>query len=89
MGKTCQPPGHIPETGTSTMPARRTIAKRKTVAERQRDIQAEVALADRNKSKKEGNGAMQAGARHYPEPPFPNSTSQSRGRKRGWTPAHV
>ncbi len=36
-----------------------------------RDIQAEVAAADRNKSKREENGAMHAGARHYPEPPFP------------------
>ena len=53
------------------MSAKESSAKRKAVARRQRDIQAEVAAADRNKSKKKDNGAMQAGARRYPEPPFP------------------
>ena len=54
------------------MSAKESSAKRKAVARRQRDIQAEVAVADRNKeSKRKTDGAMQAGARRYPEPPFP------------------
>ncbi|MDM9627782.1 SDR family oxidoreductase [Rhizobium sp. S152] len=45
------------------MSAKSTVAK-------QRDIQCQVARADA-KSKSKPSGAMQAGARNYPEPPFP------------------
>ena len=37
----------------------------------QRDIQKEVAEADRAKGEEKSFGAMQAGARRYPEPPMP------------------
>lgn len=39
-------------------------------SEKQRKIQREVAQADKN-GKPEQSGAMQAGARRYPEPPYP------------------
>ncbi|MBB3647414.1 hypothetical protein FHX14_003629 [Rhizobium sp. BK619] len=42
----------------------------KATAVKQRDIQAQVEKADK-KAKLKATGAMQAGARHYPEPPFP------------------
>lgn len=42
----------------------------KATAAKQRDIQTEVAKADK-KPKSKPSGAMQAGARRYPEPPFP------------------
>jgi NAD(P)-dependent dehydrogenase (short-subunit alcohol dehydrogenase family) len=41
------------------------------VGEEQRAIQAQVDKADAKTSKKKDGGAMQAGARAYPEPPFP------------------
>ena len=64
------------------MPAGKSSATRKAVAKRQRDIQAEVAAADRNKSKEKDNGAMQAGARRYPEPPFPKQHQPKPGSAR-------
>lgn len=39
--------------------------------EKQRDIQKKVDKDDRGKTKEKKPGAMQAGARKYPEPPFP------------------
>jgi NAD(P)-dependent dehydrogenase (short-subunit alcohol dehydrogenase family) len=41
-----------------------------SVADRQRAIQAQVREADRARPPEEMRGAMQAGARRYPEPPF-------------------
>jgi NAD(P)-dependent dehydrogenase (short-subunit alcohol dehydrogenase family) len=38
---------------------------------RQRNVQKQVSKADKAHSKKETTGAMQAGAREYPVPPFP------------------
>ena len=61
----------LSDTGTADMSARKSSANRKAVAERQRDIQAEVAAADKKENETEATGAMQAGARPYPEPPFP------------------
>jgi NAD(P)-dependent dehydrogenase (short-subunit alcohol dehydrogenase family) len=43
----------------------------KGVARRQREIQRQVARADKAPPKTEPKGAMQAGARRYPAPPFP------------------
>jgi NAD(P)-dependent dehydrogenase (short-subunit alcohol dehydrogenase family) len=40
-------------------------------AAKHRRIQKQVARADRKRPKQKVNGAMQAGARRYPEPPFP------------------
>ncbi len=47
---------------------------------RQRDIQAEVAAADARQSKKK-QGAVQAGARKYPEPPFPKQHQPKPGEE--------
>jgi len=57
---------------------------KKTVAE-QRAIQAQVAKADK-KPKKKG-GAMQAGARTYPEPPLPQQHQLKPGKESALDPA--
>ena len=49
------------------------------VAERQRAIQARVREADRARPPEEMKGAMQAGARRYPEPPFPSQALEKPG----------
>ncbi|MDO1560082.1 SDR family oxidoreductase [Brevundimonas sp. 2R-24] len=46
-------------------------ADEKAVVERQRDIQRPIDRSDRKQDEDGGSGAMQAGARKYPEPPFP------------------
>jgi NAD(P)-dependent dehydrogenase (short-subunit alcohol dehydrogenase family) len=46
-------------------------AKAKRAAKTHRRIQKQVARADRRHAKEKVEGAMQAGARRYPEPPFP------------------
>jgi len=43
----------------------------KHASARQRQIQVQVAKADKQRPKKERKGPMQAGAREYPAPPFP------------------
>ncbi|TPJ51479.1 short-chain dehydrogenase, partial [Mesorhizobium sp. B2-7-1] len=40
-------------------------------AAHQRNVQREVDATDRRKAKPQPQGAMQAGARRYPVPPFP------------------
>ena len=47
------------------------MSNSREVVERQRAIQAQVKEADRMRPPEEMAGAMQAGARRYPEPPFP------------------
>ncbi|PZW41380.1 hypothetical protein C8P66_12188 [Humitalea rosea] len=49
------------------------------LAKRQRAIQAQVAEADRLRPREEMQGAMQAGARRYPEPPFPPAALEKPG----------
>jgi len=49
------------------------MATSNDIAERQRAIQAQVAEADRLRPREEMQGAMQAGARRYPEPPLPKA----------------
>jgi hypothetical protein len=46
------------------------MAQHESVTARQRAIQQQVREADRARPKEEMAGAMQAGARRYPEPPF-------------------
>ncbi len=46
-----------------------------------RRIQKQVARADRKRPKQEVKGAMQAGARRYPEPPFPKQHIAKPGRE--------
>jgi NAD(P)-dependent dehydrogenase (short-subunit alcohol dehydrogenase family) len=60
---------------------------RKTVAT-QREIQEEVKDGEKGeKGKKGGAGAMQAGARRYPEPPLPKQHQAKPGSEREVTPA--
>jgi NAD(P)-dependent dehydrogenase (short-subunit alcohol dehydrogenase family) len=51
----------------------------KTAVRRQRAIQAEVARTDKKHPKSESRGAMQAGARRYPAPPFPRQHQRKPG----------
>lgn len=46
-------------------------SRAEAAVEKQREIQKQVDAADKASSKKKSEGAMQAGARKYPEPPFP------------------
>ena len=65
-----------------------TTDKTDKTAERQRDIQREVAGDDaREASAKTGDGAVQAGARRYPEPPFPQQHKPKPGMEHGLDPA--
>jgi NAD(P)-dependent dehydrogenase (short-subunit alcohol dehydrogenase family) len=66
------------------MDARHQDASRKAVAE-QREIQAEVAKADQKESAPP-EGAMQAGARRYPEPPLPKQHLDKPGRESDLNP---
>jgi len=59
----------------------------KTAPHRQRRIQKEVAAADRKRPKKELKGAMQAGARKYPSPPFPKQHQRKPGSEASLKPA--
>ena len=58
---------------------------KKTVAE-QRAIQAQVAKSDK-KPKKQKSGAMQTGARKYPEPPLPQQHQLKPGKESALDPA--
>jgi NAD(P)-dependent dehydrogenase (short-subunit alcohol dehydrogenase family) len=51
----------------------------KAAVRAQRKIQKHVAVADRKRPLKEPKGAMQAGARKYPEPPFPTQALKKPG----------
>lgn len=53
------------------------------VTERQRKIQAQVREADKARPPIEMKGAMQAGARLYPEPPFPTEAEAKPGIEQG------
>ena len=55
-------------------------------AARQRDVQREVKKAD-EQNNKPPEGAMQAGARKYPEPPFPRQHQPKPGMERVLDPA--
>ena len=56
-------------------------------AARQRKIQAGVDRKEGRKPRKAGKGAMQAGARRYPEPPFPKQHLAKPGRESRLEPA--
>lgn len=51
----------------------------KKVVEAQREIQDQVRDADQKRPAEEMSGAMQAGARRYPEPPFPDQALDKPG----------
>ena len=49
----------------------KTKADTSNATRTQRRVQRKVDADDRKKAKSKSEGAMQAGARKYPEPPFP------------------
>lgn len=53
------------------------------INQRQQKIHDEVRAADQARPKLEMKGAMQAGARHYPEPPFTTDAAGQRGIEAG------
>jgi NAD(P)-dependent dehydrogenase (short-subunit alcohol dehydrogenase family) len=53
----------------------------KRTARKHRDLQSEVARADRESSGGKHDGAMQAGARKYPAPPFPKQHLPKPGKE--------
>jgi len=53
----------------------------KIVAQRQRSLQEKAEANDRKSTSKESKGAMQAGARRYPEPPFPRQHQAKPGQQ--------
>ena len=59
----------------------------KRPAQKQRAIQKQVGRADRSRPKKEAERAMQAGARRYPEPPFPPQHQPKPGSEATLNPA--
>lgn len=58
-----------------------TRKKVHAVAASHRRIQKQVASADRRRPKEEVEGAVQAGARRYPEPPFPRQHIAKPGKE--------
>jgi NAD(P)-dependent dehydrogenase (short-subunit alcohol dehydrogenase family) len=50
-----------------------------SIVERQRAVQRQVQKADKARPPEEMKGAMQAGARRYPEPPFPKQLLEKPG----------
>jgi NAD(P)-dependent dehydrogenase (short-subunit alcohol dehydrogenase family) len=55
--------------------------------ERQHAVQNTIDRADAQKEKESSEGAMQAGARHYPEPPFPPQHQSKPGDEAALEPA--
>lgn len=55
------------------------MKKADDAAERQRDIQEQVKRAEKARPKEEADGAMQAGEREYPAPPFPKQHQEKPG----------
>jgi NAD(P)-dependent dehydrogenase (short-subunit alcohol dehydrogenase family) len=53
----------------------------KAVVRAHRKIQKQVKIADQKRPLKEPKGAMQAGARKYPEPPFPTQALEKPGHE--------
>ena len=67
--------------------AARPGSKPRATARKHRRIQREVAVADRAHPKKKPPGAMQAGAREYPEPPLPRQHQRKPGQESKLNPA--
>jgi NAD(P)-dependent dehydrogenase (short-subunit alcohol dehydrogenase family) len=68
------------------MAARKRREPAATVA-KQRAIQRKVDADDRGKARKKPSGAMQAGARVYPQPPFPKQHHPKPGKESAIEPA--
>lgn len=67
--------------------ARKPAPSARKAAKGQRAIQKKIDADDRASSGKGGDGAMQAGARHYPEPPFPKQHHPKPGHEHVLEPA--
>jgi NAD(P)-dependent dehydrogenase (short-subunit alcohol dehydrogenase family) len=67
----------------------KTPARAAEASEKQRDIQGGIDAADKAKKRsgRESQGAMQAGARRYPEPPFPKQHQLKPGSEARLDPA--
>ncbi len=63
------------------------MASVRNTVEAQRSIQREIAMADRKSESHSESGAMQAGARRYPEPPLPPQHQAKPGLESEVTPA--
>jgi NAD(P)-dependent dehydrogenase (short-subunit alcohol dehydrogenase family) len=61
-------------------------SRRAKTAKTDRAIQKQVARADRSSPKQKTNGAMQAGARQYPEPPLPKQHQPKPGHEQAVNP---
>ena len=61
--------------------------KGRNAQRRQHHIQAQVARADRRRPKRRSQEAMQAGAREYPAPPFPQQHQSKPGQESQLDPA--
>lgn len=70
----------------SKKPKKDASGQSKASAE-QREIQAQVDAADKKSAGEEAEGAMQAGARRYPEPPFPKQHQAKPGDEARLDPA--
>jgi NAD(P)-dependent dehydrogenase (short-subunit alcohol dehydrogenase family) len=67
----------------SAIPTDRFAEAAETIASAQRAIQDQIDRKEKGRSKSEGKekGAMQAGARRYPEPPFPKQHLEKPGEE--------
>jgi NAD(P)-dependent dehydrogenase (short-subunit alcohol dehydrogenase family) len=63
------------------------MPRESNTVQRQRNIQSQVNAADKAGSGEEDKGAMQAGARAYPEPPFPEQHQPKPGSEAALQPA--
>jgi NAD(P)-dependent dehydrogenase (short-subunit alcohol dehydrogenase family) len=63
------------------MAKRTSTSSGKRVEAAQKTLQRQVARADKRHPKEKMNAAMQAGARHYPEPPFPRQHKAKPGQE--------
>lgn len=75
------------ESATPMKPATRTNSTSEQAASKQRSVQRKVDAADHTKPSGKSQGAMQAGARRYPVPPFPKQHHPKPGEEWAVEPA--
>src|SRR5690242_10058161 len=57
------------------------MARQNSTGQKHRKLQSEEAKKEKTKGKNGGDGAMQAGAREYPVPPFPKQHQPKPGKE--------
>jgi len=77
----------MPRSSSRRAPRRKAPQGARRVVERQRAVQRQVARADRAHPGSELKKPMQAGARRYPEPPFPRQHERKPGAESAVDPA--